>query len=74
MGVVGELVLSRESGRAGGLISLNTSQVQIGGMNELAVPNIYPIHECMNGAGPTDPNLQDLHDTEQQQDIHEESQ
>jgi hypothetical protein len=41
---------------------------------ELAYPNIYPTdamieHVMHKGTGPTDPKLQELHDTGQQKDI-----
>ena len=36
-------------------------------------PNLWTIGEC-EGDEPRDPKQEDLHDTEQQQDIHEEHQ
>lgn len=41
-------------------------------------PEHYPLHlrsaEACEGAGPADSKIQDLHDTEQQKDVQEESQ
>ena len=67
-----------ESRRARGLTSLDdNSQVEIQAF-ELTYPSNYPTDELTAGVhegdSPTDPKLQDLHDTGQQQGILEESQ
>jgi hypothetical protein len=63
-----------KSRRVSGLTSSATAQAQTQGF-ELAHPNIYPINELMECMKePTDPKLQALHDTGQQQDLQEESQ
>lgn len=70
-GCWGSLPQGHEGGTASGMASSDTSQAQIQGF-KLAHPNIYPIEELlefMKSAAPTDPKLQNLHNTGQQQDI-----
>jgi hypothetical protein len=57
-------------GRVGRLSNSDTSQAQIQDFG-LAQPNIYPIDELLEymKASLKDQNLQEFHDTRQQQDI-----